>query len=580
MSEIIWREWGDAAFADARRLDRPILLDIGAVWCHWCHVMDHGIAGDFVHTGTYSNPEVIDRVNRNFIPIKVDNDRRPDINARYNMGGWPTTAFLTPDGDPLYGATYLTPPQMTGLLDNIASYYQQNKLEIIEKLAQHNASQIPVSPSPRENALSAEIGEYVASEIERSFDSVFGGFGIQPKFPHPEAINFALERYAESGDSSMKLIAAKTLTEMAAGGMYDQFAGGFFRYSTTRDWSIPHYEKMLEDNSRLLSTNLLAFQVLGDDRYREVALDVKRFFLTVLLDPATGTLAGSQDADREEEYYGRPLSERELMPTPYIDSTVYVDWNALAISAFVDLYRVLDDEESLSIAERLYNFLTTVVAPLHYYVDGKNAGPQSLLSDTLALTRAALDLFEVSGKKRYLAEARGLADTALLELFDDEAKLFRDVPVATIQLGALSKPKFDQEDNSHFAEQLIRIATITGSSRYQAVATTALQSLSSSYRELSYFSSAYARAVASLLTDSVHIVVVGERDDPGMKSLLAAANGIFLKNKVVEIRSPEESGDFPPDADNQAIAYVCIGTHCSRPLSSALELLELLKSAN
>ena len=128
-SSIPWREWGEDAFAEAKAQDKPVLLDIGAVWCHWCHVMDTGIPGDPVHTGTYTNPEVQKRIADGFIPIKVDNDRRPDINARYNMGGWPTTAFLTPDGDTLYGETYVPPPRMVALLDYIADLYHNRKDE-------------------------------------------------------------------------------------------------------------------------------------------------------------------------------------------------------------------------------------------------------------------------------------------------------------------------------------------------------------------------------------------------------------------------------------------------------------------
>ena len=133
---IPWREWGEDAFAEAKASDKPILRDIGAGWCHWCHVMDTGIPGDPVHTGTYSDPAVQERILKSFIPIKVDNDRRPDINARYNMGGWPTTAFLTPDGDTLYGETYVDPSRMVGLLDYMANVYATQKDQIAEQAAE------------------------------------------------------------------------------------------------------------------------------------------------------------------------------------------------------------------------------------------------------------------------------------------------------------------------------------------------------------------------------------------------------------------------------------------------------------
>jgi len=578
MSEVVWREWGDDAFAEAQQLDRPILLDIGAVWCHWCHVMDHGIPGDPIHTGTYSDPEIIDIINSRFIPIKVDNDRRPDINARYNMGGWPTTAFLTPYGEPLYGATYLTPQQMLGLLESIADYYRDNKDDVLQKVSQHTQRLQSSLEAPLQTAdINAGMVVYVESEIKRNFDKMFGGFGTQPKFPHSDTLNLAITRYAETSDDDLRVVAEKTLIEMSSGGMYDQFAGGYFRYSTTRDWSIPHYEKMLEDNARLLITNILAYQMFGDTQYRDIALDVKRFLMEVMYNPATGTFAGSQDADQEDAYYGRPLSERELMPTPYIDRTIYVDWNALAVSAFTQLYRIHGDTAALETAVRLYDFLTKRVAPYHYYLDGKGQGAEHQLTDIEALLGAALDLFESTGSKRYLSEARGLADIAATELLDTYTKLFRDIPESGKVLGALKLARFDQEDNSHMALHLIRLAALTENVRYRNIAGSVLKALAGSYQEQSYFSSAFARSVASFLALQVRVVLVGSLDSPEMENLKTTAYRTFAANKVVELRSPEESGEYPPDADGIPIAYVCVGTVCSQPTADQQTLAKLIK---
>ncbi len=187
-TNIPWREWGADAFAEAKAQDKPILLDIGAVWCHWCHVMDDGIPGDPVHTGTYTDPEVQQRILANFIPIKVDNDRRPDINARYNMGGWPTTAFLTPDGDTLYGETYVPPPRMVALLDYIADIYHNRKDEVrrADRADARNSGQRPrLLPA---SDLDPNTTANVIEAIKRNFDFAYGGFGREPKFPHPDAL--------------------------------------------------------------------------------------------------------------------------------------------------------------------------------------------------------------------------------------------------------------------------------------------------------------------------------------------------------------------------------------------------------
>ncbi len=196
-SSIPWREWGEDAFAEAKAQDKPILLDIGAVWCHWCHVMDEGIPGDPVHTGTYTDPEVQQRILAHFIPIKVDNDRRPDINARYNMGGWPTTAFLTPDGDTLYGETYVPPPRMIYLLDYIADIYHNRKDEVREQTAQMRQQRAQSETLPA-SELDPNTTAHVIDAIKHNFDFAYGGFGREPKFPHPDALLLVLEQYAAS----------------------------------------------------------------------------------------------------------------------------------------------------------------------------------------------------------------------------------------------------------------------------------------------------------------------------------------------------------------------------------------------
>ncbi|MDQ2688483.1 MAG: DUF255 domain-containing protein, partial [Armatimonadota bacterium] len=230
---VHWREWGAEAFAEARAQDKPILLDIGAVWCHWCHVMDTGIPGDPQHTGTYSHSEVQKRIAENFIPIKVDNDRRPDVNARYNMGGWPTTTFLTPDGETLYGETYVPPNRMVALLDYMSNIWKTQRESVAEQTAQMRAQRAASEENAPADDLDADTVPTVIKAIKGHFDSVHGGFGSQPKFPHPDALLLAVEQSAQTQDTELREVAVKTLRGMADGGMYDQYAGGFFRYSTT-----------------------------------------------------------------------------------------------------------------------------------------------------------------------------------------------------------------------------------------------------------------------------------------------------------------------------------------------------------
>ena len=187
-TRIQWREWNDETFALARKLDKPVLLDIGAVWCHWCHVMEETV---------YDDPEVARLVSELYIPVQVDNDRRPDINERYNQGGWPTTAFLTPDGDILYGATYVPKEQFKQLLVNIASFYKTNRADIgerVKELRAQQAAQAKIVAPSHEGALASQIAEDIRKSAADFYDPVFGGFGSQMgnKFPQPELIDWKI----------------------------------------------------------------------------------------------------------------------------------------------------------------------------------------------------------------------------------------------------------------------------------------------------------------------------------------------------------------------------------------------------
>ena len=288
--EIAWRPWGEPAFAEARQLGRPVLLSLSAVWCHWCHVMDET---------SYSDPRVIAAINRDFVPIRVDNDRHPDVNRRYNMGGWPTTAFLAASGDPITGATYMPPEQMLQALERVTAFFAANRTALLTlgstehaHAADREAALAQLGGTPRGGAavtdfdgdpdVPGDIPAEIALQIVRAFDPVHGGLGADPKFPQPDVIAFVLA-YAElraGGDplhvaphtsalvtpGRVHEVVRTTLEKMAGGGLYDHVAGGFFRYATQRDWSVPHYEKMLEDNARLAGLYLEAAVLAGGDR--------------------------------------------------------------------------------------------------------------------------------------------------------------------------------------------------------------------------------------------------------------------------------------------------------------------------
>jgi uncharacterized protein YyaL (SSP411 family) len=299
---VQWREWSEAAFAEARRQDKPILLDIGAVWCHWCHVMDRE---------SYENTEIARVINEHYVPVKVDRDERPDIDARYQtavsaltgQGGWPLTAFLTPDGKPFYGGTYFPPedqygrPGMRRVLEAIAHNYRAERDKILEsadKIAEALGSVERLTKGDR--GAGQDVLAALLDGITQMFDPQYGGFGNAPKFPHPSALDLVMDAYLETRRESLLNVVTTTLERMGRGGVYDQLAGGFHRYAVDERWIVPHFEKMLYDNAGLLGNYSRAYQISGNASFREIALGILSFVENVLSHPEGGFYA-SQDAD-------------------------------------------------------------------------------------------------------------------------------------------------------------------------------------------------------------------------------------------------------------------------------------------
>ena len=300
---VAWQEWGQAAFDLAAQLDKPILLDVGAVWCHWCHVMDRE---------SYEDEKLAATVNEHFVAIKVDRDERPDVDARYQaavqaisgQGGWPLTAILTPDGKPFFAGTYFPREDRYGrpgferVLLTLAEAWKTRRAEVLESAASVIAAiEHGETFSARGNELNFAIVDTLAQSAISQFDPRNGGFGSQPKFPHPAALDLLLDIAARTGDERARTAATVTLQKMARGGVYDQLAGGFHRYSVDERWVVPHFEKMLYDNAGLLANYVHAFQSFVDPEFAAVARDMIRWMNEWLTDQQRGGFYASQDAD-------------------------------------------------------------------------------------------------------------------------------------------------------------------------------------------------------------------------------------------------------------------------------------------
>ena len=323
---VNWQPWGEAAFARARAEDKPILLDIGAVWCHWCHVMDRE---------SYEDPEVAKLINQHFVAVKVDRDERPDVDARYQaavsaisgQGGWPLTAFLTPDGRPYFGGTYIPRddrygrPGITRVLTAMANVWRERRDEALETAGsvmaaiEHNESF-----SGRGGAFSPTLVKKITNAILAQFDPYNGGFGSQPKFPHPAALDLLLQAATTHGNEQARAAFVTTLEKMARGGVYDQLAGGFHRYSVDEHWGVPHFEKMLYDNTELLRNYVHGYQSFVREDFLETAREIIAWLDTTMTDRERGGFYASQDADvgldDDGDYFTWTLAEARVALGP------------------------------------------------------------------------------------------------------------------------------------------------------------------------------------------------------------------------------------------------------------------------
>jgi uncharacterized protein YyaL (SSP411 family) len=536
-AEINWRPWSREAFDVANSLDRPIVLSISAVWCHWCHVMDET---------TYSNPGVIDIINRDYVAIRVDNDERPDINQRYNMGGWPTTAFLTPRGDILTGATYLPPDQMADALVKVHRVYRDNKPEIIGRVLEAK-KRVGSATSAARGVLDSGLVNWVLQAVEGAYDPAHGGFGSAPKFPQVDAILLLAEQSVLRDREDLMRMARHTLEQMASGGTYDHVEGGFFRYSTTQDWSVPHFEKMLEDHGGLV-------EALAICKLPEVLDRTTGYLDRVLRDPATGLFAGSQDAD--EKYYALGAEEREKEQPPYVDRRVYSSWNCgLAIAylrADARLGRPRLREHAAQALEALFDARFDPEGGVTHV-----EGVSGQLADQVCALLAAVRAYSAGLGDRWLERARSLADH-LEGAYADPAEGGYFDHAAADGLGRLDERLKPLTENAVAALGLFELDVVLAdpSAPYRRRAERALESVAALPRHYGIMAAVFARALDRLQRPPVKVTTRNPE-------LVRAA----LEIHPYAVVEPQE----------ESRAIVCIGTECLAPVKTSAELRDALR---
>ena len=684
---IHWHEWSAEPFAKARQENKPILLDIGAVWCHWCHVMDRE---------SYEDPGVAAIINEHFVAIKVDRDERPDVDSRYQtavqaisgQGGWPLTAFLTPEGKPFYAGTYFPPqdqhgrPSFRRVLLTLAQAFHEKNADVLE-----SAESVMGAISQAEGfaghagPLRPELIDSMGESAVKLFDPEHGGFGSAPKFPHPSATDLLMQRYSETGNQHLLNIVSITLEKMAEGGVYDQLAGGFHRYSVDEHWVVPHFEKMAYDNSELLKNYVHGYQVTGNETFAAVAKDIIRWMDEWLTDRSHGGFYASQDADYslddDGDYFTWTLDETKAVlsgeeleaatlrydigevgemhhdprknvlhvtaglddiakrlkktpeqvstilesakkkmyaarlkrPTPYIDKTVYVSWNGLCISAYLQAAQVLKLDHARKFALRSLDRVLSQgwhdksgLAHVIAYSDpqaAKTAIP-GVLDDYAFTIVACLDTYEATADLSYFRFAEKIAGAMIARFQDPREGGFFDIATGPavgdgMVLGALAARRKPMQDsptpagNPAAAIGLLRLHAYTNNSRYRDAAESTLKAFAGIAGHYGLFAATYGIALDMFLKPHTQVVIAGSGKQAD--ELHAAAVKRFSLNKsalhlaqgevVPQMLPPalaETIPNLPAVKQGKTVAVVCSGFTCQPPVGSAEELTSLLQS--
>ena len=557
-----------------------MLLTLTATWCHWCHVMDQT---------SYSDHRVIERINAGFIPMRVDVDRRPDISRRYNQGGFPSVAILDHEGGVLAGRVYSPPDEMLGLLEQVIARFP-------EPLASTSASPRKALGQTPAGSASESPDEAILKRLEGIYDPQYGGFGLEPKQPPWEGLRLLLDLYGRSGEKRYRKMVTDSLDGIIAG-LYDEKDRGFFRYSVSRDWKVPHYEKMVVTNANLAALLLETYQIIRKPGYKVAAAGALRYLETTLHDEQSGLFFSSQDA--WEEFYRLPWKDRETAEKPTVDRTAYTGWNAWAAAAFIKASGVLGDRSYLRTGakalETLWSQAWDQETGFRHAVGG-TAGQPRMLDDHVAFLRASLDLYQATADGAYLQRAIQVAD-CIDRLFGPAEGGYVDVAVEASAGAPLSGDRPVLE-NSLLAEALVVLGCLTGDDFRREGAAQALRAFEGVAPRSSYLgpqasrvveedeealfmpaASAWARARQFVAAGPVHLFVVGPANNPASRKLLAAGLSAYLPNRVVQLLDPETDRDrirsegFP--LDKEPVLYACMNNMCLAPVSSPQEVRRL-----
>ncbi|HUE43850.1 MAG TPA: DUF255 domain-containing protein [Candidatus Sulfotelmatobacter sp.] len=553
-SSPAWLPWSDAVFTEANRDHRFVLLDLEAVWCHWCHVMD---------VTTYRDPKVLALLHKNYLTVRVDQDSRPDLSNRYEDYGWPATVVFDAAGHEIVKRQgYLTPEEMASMLQAIIDDPSPGPSVQPEKEISF----------PTSDVLPAVLQTQLEKDYLAGFDAKQGSWGFDQKYLDVDSVELAIDRAAH-GDAHAAAMARQTLDAQLQ--LLDPVWGGFYQYSTDSAWTKPHFEKIMSVQAENLRIYSEAYAQWNDPKYLHAAQAVQQFLATFLTSP-DGAFYTSQDADVVEgkhsaEYFALGDKDRRKQGVPRVDTHVYARENGWAIAALAQLYEATGDTKTIDSAIRAANWITQNRAlPNGGFRHGAKDVGGPFLGDSIAMVRAYLALYRVTADRKWLTRA-----SATTGFIQNKFRTGADPGfISTVApTDKAYKPHPQRDENVAVARVANQLFYYTGDSKYEAISKTAM-------RYLAAEPIATRLPVASVLLTEyevthppLHLTVVGAKSDPAAQSLFSAALKYPSFYKRVEWWDTKE-GKLPnPDVQypsvSRAAAYICTQRTCSPPIFEA-----------
>ncbi|MEZ6016343.1 MAG: DUF255 domain-containing protein [Planctomycetota bacterium] len=520
-----WKTFDAVSQAEAEERGVPLCLLLVAPWCPACNKLLRELQESEAARALTAE---------RFVPVLVDKDRAPDLDARYRGPGWPTALLLAPDGAVLQDL----PVQSAEALG--AALAEAAPLGLAQRGRTAPASALASAPaSAPDDGLNASLVERVVATLIETADPVHGGWGARQKFPHPEALHLLLVRWSQSGDGRTLETVLRTLRSMQAGAIHDRVEGGFYRFSRGADWSVPQTEKPLESNAKRMLAYIEAYQALGEERFKDTALGILGWMRRTLLDPSTGAFRAGQD---EDGVYANlaSVAARARHGAPKVDPQIATDRNAAAVIALLKVAVVLDDHDIRGLALTALDFLLEHLwdreqGAAHYWNGAWNQ--PGFLRDQGALLRALVEAVHCAGANRYLEPALLLARTTLARLADDDGA-FRDSAFAAPR-GGRAREDRELVENATFAEALVRLGHLVREPALIASGRAALASFADDHLRFGFDAAAYGRAVDLFVHPPVHITIVGPATDPLTLALRSAALRPYVASRLVQSVDPE-----------------------------------------